>query len=870
MQHRLLLEGLLLFLSNVPGGAAAACRLQDLSVHGFTSEGDIVIAGLFPLHFPKMAPGFSFQAPPRRPPWETFRLWAYRWLQTFQLAIKEINEDPGLLPNVTLGFAILDSGESAHSVLEGVTWLLSGRESSVPSYQCSSPRPLAGVIGDASSSMSIPVARMLGLYRYPQISYFATLPLLSDRSQFPSFFRTIPSDEFQHRGLARLVIHFGWTWIGIIAVEDDYGRLGSQNLKKKIEEAGGCVAFLEFFPATFSEGRTRRIIEVIRTSSAKAILVFSFDSYVMPVLVEASRQNITGKVWVATEAWSMASSLTEMNLQNTLEGTIGFAIRRGEIPGLNTFLTAIHPSSSPMDVFIKEFWGLTFDCLWPSPFEDWELENNDSTPTKQLCTGAENLKTVHTPYTDPEEIRITYNVHTAVYALAHALHDLSSCQPGEGPFGNRACAQRNNFELWQLLYYLERVHFRKGGEEHFFDALGNPPAVYDIVNWQQIGGGKMAFVTVGRFEAAAPPGQDLILNHSAIVWNGGSRQVPRSVCSESCPSGHRRAARPGQPLCCFDCLACSAGEIANNTDSSECSICPEEFWSNEKKNKCIPKLTEFLSFGEPLGAALAAFTSGFAILLILVSILFVKYHNTPIVKANNRYLSYLLLLALLLSILCSLLFIGRPEGFSCLLRQVTFGLVFTFCVSCVLAKTIVVVVAFKATQPSSNLKKWAMEKLPNKIIFISLMPQFLVCLVWLSRSPPFPEKNMASQPGKVTIECNEGSSTAFWCMLGYMGFLAVVSFVLAFLARKLPASFNEASSITFSMLIFISVWTSFLPAYRSTRGKYMVATEIFAILASCSALLVCLFFPKCYIILLKPKRNTKEHLLRKLTHGNEK
>ncbi|XP_078524898.1 extracellular calcium-sensing receptor-like [Lissotriton helveticus] len=795
-----------------------------------------------------------------------FRLWAYRWLQTFQLAIEEINADPKLLPNVTLGFAILDSGESAHTVLEGVTWLLSGRESSIPNYQCSSPRPLAGVIGDASSSMSIPMARMLGLYRYPQISYFATLPLLSDRSQFPSFFRTIPSDEFQHRGLARLVIHFGWTWIGIIAVEDDYGRLGSQNLKKEIEKVGGCVAFSEFFPTTFSEGRTRQIIEVIRSSSAKAILVISFDSYVMPVLVEASRQNITGKVWVATDAWSMASSLTEMNLQNTLEGTIGFAIRRGEIPELNKFLTSINPYSSPMDIFIKEFWGVTFDCLWPPPVENQELE----TPTKQLCTGTENLKAIHTPYTDASEIRITYNVHNAVYALAHALHGLYSCQPGEGPFANGACAQGNNFEPWQLLYYLERVHFRKGGEEHFFDVQGNPPAVYDIVNWQMVGAGKMAFVTVGRFEAAALPGQDLILNHSTILWNGGSQQVPISVCSENCPTGHRRAARPGQPLCCFDCLSCSAGEVANNTDSSECSLCPEEFWSNEKRDMCIPKLTEFLSFSEPLGAALVAFTGGCSILVVLVSILFVKYHNTPIVKANNRYLSYLLLLALLLSFLCSFLFIGRPDGFSCLLRQVTFGLVFTFCVSCVLAKTIVVVVAFKATQPSRSLKTWTKENIPNKIIFISLMPQFLVCLLWLSCSPAFPEKNMASQPGKITIECNEGSSTAFWCMLGYMGFLAVASFLLAFIARKLPASFNEASSITFSMLIFISVWTSFLPAYRSTQGKYMVATEVFAILASSSALLVCLFFPKCYIILLKPKRNTREHLLGKPTHKNKK
>ncbi|XP_069465247.1 vomeronasal type-2 receptor 26-like [Ambystoma mexicanum] len=345
--------------------------------------------------------------------------------------------------------------------------------------------------------------------------------------------------------------------------------------------------------------------------------------------------------------------------------------------------------------------------------------------------------------------------------------------------------------------------------------------------------------------------------------------IPQSVCSESCPVGYRRAARPGQPLCCFDCLACSPGKVANTTDSAECAVCPDELWSNEERNMCIPTPTEFLSYREPLGTVLVAFTSSFCFLLMLVSVIFVKNRNTPIVKANNRQLSYLMLIALLLSFLCSLLFIGRPNGLNCLLRQVTFGLIFTFCVSCVLAKTIVVVVAFKATQPGSKLKKWAGNKLPNMVIGISLMPQIMVCIAWLTVSPPFPERNMDIEPGKIIVACNEGSGKVFWCMLGYMGFLAFVSLVVAFTARRLPSSFNEAQSITFSMLIFISVWISFLPAYRSTRGKYMVATEIFAILASTCGLLAFLFFPKCYIILIKPRMNTRQNLLKKEAHRKE-
>ncbi|XP_075701052.1 vomeronasal type-2 receptor 26-like [Rhinoderma darwinii] len=661
------------------------------------------------------------------------------------------------------------------------------------------------------------------------INYDMTDKLLNNNGFMNSLFTMAPDNHLHHLAIVLCIKYFGWNWVGIITAEDESAEAEVRELSKVMTRHGICIEFIVKFIS--DEMKNMKSHLIIERSRAEVIIVCGYFSLLYRELLYLFDEK---KTLILNDSWFM-HPLMGFYYMKLVNCSLSFSPITKPLPKLWNFIRNLNVFRDPTDPFLVAI--SLFHCASKHTIEQIDYDRKFYLLIRECST-----KEFPTLKMYPRD-KMVCNVYTAVYVLAHALHDM-------------------NLFLERFADKSISATYRKKDE---LAAQNLPSTLYDLVllsaridmrilEWLQEAHRE------GGLPSPAPSSQQPLLSSDA---DPPKESVPQSRCNERCPPGYRKAPNGGYHSCCYDCVLCSEGEMSNISDSEICQQCPKDEWPNPGKTKCVSKFYEFLSYEED------KITKFFCFAVMLCCAItchtlrkFILYWNTPLVKANNRTLSFILLVSILLSFLSVFLFLGRPLDITCKLRQTSFGIFFSIAISSLLAKSTMVCIAFKASKPSSSWIKWTGVTLSNLIVLVSSSVQVLICVCWLSICPPYQEFDMTRYPGKIIIQCNEGSDIWFYSMLGYMGFLAAVSFVLAFMVRTLPDSFNEAKYITFSMLVFCSVWIAMIPAYLSTKGKYMVAVEIFAILTSSAGILSCIFFPKLYILLLKPEVNTKKHVLR--------
>ncbi|XP_059108631.1 vomeronasal type-2 receptor 116-like isoform X1 [Peromyscus eremicus] len=775
----------------------------------------------------------------------------YQFVLPFAFAVNEINRSLYLLPNVSLIFVFFHNNYDDKQRLQNFINRFAEMHIFLLNHICEYQTKCIVAITGPMLATSLRVTPILQLYRYLQLTYGPFNSILSDHEQFPNLYQMAAKDTALALAMVSLMIHFNWNWVGLAISDDDQSLQFLSDLRGETEIQRVCLAFVIVIPVNMElyMSRAEMYNNQIETSSTNVVTIYGDTDSTLAVCFRMWVSQGIQRIWVTTSQWDVTTSKRDFTV-DSFHGTLAFAHHHAEISGFKNFVQTLNPSKYT-DITLAGLEWMYFSCE----------ASTSNCKTLENCSSNVSLEWLMLQIFDMAFSDDGYDVYNAVYAMAHSLHEMLLQQAENQPINTLTALDS---DCSQLCLFLQNMHFvNPAGDVINMNQKEKLQAEYGIYYIYNFPHGVGLKVKIGEFKPYFPHGQQLHLYEDMIQHLSAFPQMPSAVCSADCPPGFRKFQQEGMAACCFDCTPCPANEISNETDMDQCLKCPDDQYANAEQNHCLRKDVTFLAFDDPLGMTLACMALCLSALTGLVLGIFVKHQDTPIVKANNLTLSYILLISFIFCFLCSLLFIGHPNSVTCILQQITYGVSFTVAVSTVLAKTITVVLAFKVTTPGRRMKWLLVSGVPNYIIPICTIIQIILCAIWLGTSPPSVDIDAHSEHGHIIIVCNKGSVTAFFSVLGYLGSLALGSFTVAFLARNLPDTFNEAKFLTFSILLFCSVWVTFLPVYHSTKGKVMVAVEVFSILASSAGLLGCIFVPKCYIILLKPERNSLQKLREK-------
>ncbi|XP_067884683.1 G-protein coupled receptor family C group 6 member A-like [Heterodontus francisci] len=839
-----------------------ACDISNDFV-GAKSPGDIIIGGIFPIH--QQLENSAIRSQPDSRTCKGFDAQRFIWLQAMIYTIEMINNST-LLPDIKLGYEIYDTCTDASRAVATAMKLLSKSNTSENCLEVrcnyTDYQPIVkAVVGEIYSELSIPIARIFNVMLMPQISSASSAPILSDKVRFSSFLRTVPSDIHQTKALARFTSISHWNWIGIIAIDDDYGRSAMTEFISNAQDLNICIGFQELIPtfvaAEQSDKSIQALVSKIEASpNASVIVLFAKPSIVIKLFNEIIQRNVT-RTWIASDAWSVSRAVATMPNIKKVGNIFGFSFKNGNIPGFLTHLKNLRPGPGAFNKFIEEYKQLRFTCS-----DEYLNYTKTCNSSSEHCSIPDSLKLVSplacikpnesiADFDDNYlvqnvELAGTYATYLAIKSIAHALRNLLKCQEG-------ACQKTFTFAPWRLLEVLKTVNFIEAGRQFYFDKFGDSINGYDLTKWV-MDNGTTHFKTVGEYK---------LLDKKIYIYDDTFRNITKAVfsnCSQSCKPGQRKDSHSSHS-CCYGCVPCTEGYYSVDWDMNNCLKCSDDQWSDAGSSKCNNRTIEFFRWNDGFAIVLEVFACFGVILIIVITIIFTLNLKTPAVKAAGGQLCYVILFSLFLSFVSTAFFIGKPTSYGCNIRQPLFGISFTICVSWILIKSFRIILVFKF----DPVVRKQMKKLykPIVILLVCTVIQVIVCALWLTLKRPRPLISYDA-PKMILLKCEEGSNVAFGVMLGYIAILAIFCFLLAFMGRKLPDRYNEARFITFSMLIYIIVWISFVPVYVNTDDQYLPAVEVVAILASNYGILCCHFLPKCYIICFKKDENTTDGYMKRL------
>ncbi|XP_029599716.1 taste receptor type 1 member 1 isoform X2 [Salmo trutta] len=717
-------------------------------------DGDYILGGLFQLHENYGVTGTATDTENRKPDVLQchrfkFSSASYQQIQVMRFAIEEINNSTLLLPGVSLGYEIFDYCSDLLSFGAALDFLTQKGRGAIPVWNGTNYRPkVISVTGPFGSSQTISVAPLYMSEMIPMVTHGASSVQLSYKNRFPSFFRTIPSDKYQVESIVRILRQFNWNWVAFIGGDNDYSRDALTVFQEKIRPANICLAYQDTIPQ--NQSLIGRLFNNIAMFNVQVIVVFANVEFVIPFIQKAIDLRVKEKVWIASETWSMSQELIKKSQIERIGTVLGVTVQR-------------HKDLRGFDEFINN----TVKSRHENACTDMDLKERCG----QICSDCNSTSAQTIIGEDPT---YSFVIYSAVYAVAHALHNALRC-------GTWNCA---NSEIIAYPY-----------------------------------------------------------------------MAPVLQCSSECKSGSRKV-QTGFHTCCFECEICSDGKYINHTaDPYSCIACQKDEWARNGSTSCTKRSIEYLHSDDSLAIFLMFQASSIILISMAILVLFLCKNDTPVVKSAGGRLCFFMLCCLSMSSISVFLYIGKPTEAICTLRNSVFVVFYVACLSCLAVRSFQIVCIFKmAAKLPKAYDFWVKHGGQWITIITTTVIMLFLCILWIAIEGPKP--NQIALYSEVILDCTYGVIPIFYVIVLFATLLGIACFSFAYMGTDLPKNYNEGKSITFSLLIFFISWVISLTVHLSTKGKHTLSVNPFSVLCSLYGILFGYFFPKCYIIIITPERNT--------------
>ncbi|NXK60634.1 GRM5 protein, partial [Sylvietta virens] len=802
--------------------------------------GDIIIGALFSVHHQPTVDKVH-----ERKCGEVREQYGIQRVEAMLHTLDRINLDPTLLPNITLGCEIRDScWHSAVALEQSIEFIrdsLISSEEEEGMVRCvdgssssfRSKKPIVGVIGPGSSSVAIQVQNLLQLFNIPQIAYSATSMDLSDKTLFKYFMRVVPSDAQQAKAMVDIVKRYNWTYVSAVHTEGNYGESGMEAFKDMAGKEGICIAHSYKIYSNAGEQSFDKLLRKLRSHLPKARVVACFceGMTVRGLLMAMRRLGLAGEfLLLGSDGWADRYDVTE-GYQNEAVGGITIKLQSPDVKWFDDYYLQLRPETNHRNPWFQEFWQHRFQCR----LEGFPQENPKYNKT---CTSQMTLRTQHV-----QDSKMGFVIN-AIYSMAYGLHNmqLSLCPGYVG-----LCDAMKPIDGRKLLESLMKTNFTGvSGDTILFDENGDSPGRYEIMNFKQMGKDYFDYINVGSWDNG-----ELKMDDDEI-WSEKSNII-RSVCSEPCEKGQIKVIRKGEVSCCWTCTPCKENEYVS--DEYTCKACQLGSWPNEDLTGCDLIPVQYLRWGDPEPIAAVVFACLGLLATLFVTIVFIMYRDTPVVKSSSRELCYIILAGICLGYLCTFCLIAKPQQIYCYLQRIGIGLSPAMSYSALVTKTnrIARILAGSKKKICTKKPRFMSACAQLVIAFILICIQLGIIVALFIMEPP---DIMHDYPSirEVYLICNT-TNLGVVTPLGYNGLLILSCTFYAFKTRNVPANFNEAKYIAFTMYTTCIIWLAFVPIYFGSN--YKIITMCFSVSLSATVALGCMFVPKVYIILAKPERNVR-------------